>query len=351
MSYSLSSLSVSNLWVKFVCALLLSLITARAETAVITIDASKPGPLINPRMYGIFLEEINHGVDGGLYAELVRNRAFEDSRPPEGYSFRNGRWRDEHGFDSGFSRYGYTTNGVPFWSLIQEGATKGAMYLQTTGGVTEQSAHCLRLDVQETANGRIGVANNGFFGVGITQGAKYVLSFFAKSGEDFSGGLSARLEDASAAPCSDEVRFEKPAAVWQPFRATLTATKTDPKVRLVILSSGKGTLWLDFVSLFPQITWKGRTNGLRPDIAQMIADLKPGFVRFPGGCVVEAGTVETAYDWKLTVGSFANANTSPWTRWPGSAITSLISSNTPTAQPPRSGAVSALPPAIRHPSG
>src|SRR5947207_1561199 len=109
MIYSLSSLSAPNLWVKFVCALLLSLVIAHAEMAFITMDASKAGPLINPRMYGIFLEEINHGVDGGLYPELIRNRAFEDARPPEGYIFRDGRWRNEHGFDSGFSRYGYAT--------------------------------------------------------------------------------------------------------------------------------------------------------------------------------------------------------------------------------------------------
>src|SRR6266498_2841645 len=92
-----------------------------AEVARITIDTARSGPAINPRLYGIFLEEINHGVDGGLYGELIRNRAFEDARPPEGYTFRNGRWRDAGGFDSGFSRYGYTTNGVPFWSLIQTG--------------------------------------------------------------------------------------------------------------------------------------------------------------------------------------------------------------------------------------
>src|SRR5690349_15359361 len=78
------------------------------ERAVIDVDVSRPGPPINPRLYGIFLEEINHGVDGGLYGELIRNRAFEDSLPPEGYTWRNGAWRNEHGFDSGFSRYGYT---------------------------------------------------------------------------------------------------------------------------------------------------------------------------------------------------------------------------------------------------
>src|SRR5678815_306830 len=76
-----------------------------AEMPTITIDAASPGARINPRMYGIFLEEINHGIDGGLYGELIRNRGFEDARPPEGYEFKNGRWQNRHGFDSGFSRY------------------------------------------------------------------------------------------------------------------------------------------------------------------------------------------------------------------------------------------------------
>src|SRR5678816_4432726 len=82
---------------------LVACVTLHAETAIITMDAALRGPAINPRFYGIFLEEINHGVDGGLYAELIRNRAFEDSRPPEGYEFKNGRWQNRHGFDSGFS--------------------------------------------------------------------------------------------------------------------------------------------------------------------------------------------------------------------------------------------------------
>jgi len=299
-----------NLWVKFASAfvaLLLSLPTAGAGAATIIMDASKPGPAVNPRMYGIFLEEINHGVDGGLYAELIRNRAFEDSRPPEGYAYRNGAWRDEHGFDSGFSRYGYTTNGVPFWALVQEGAARGAMNLQTTGGISEKSAYCLRLDVQEmpasgesaALPGRVGVANSGFFGIGIHKGAVYDLSLFAKRRHDFNGSLHVRLEDAAGLPCSDEAKFDKLLSDWQLCRARLTPNKTDPKARLVILADAKGSIWLDFVSLFPHKTWKDRTNGLRSDIAQMIADLKPGFVRFPGGCVVEAGTIETAYNWKL----------------------------------------------------
>jgi alpha-L-arabinofuranosidase len=274
----------------------------QAESATITMDAAKRGAAINPQLYGIFLEEINHAVDGGLYAELIRNRSFEDSRPPEGYTFRNGRWRDARGFDSGFSRYGYTTNGVPFWSLIQEGAARGSINLETTGGVTEQSAYCARLDVAEPAGGRIGIANEGFFGIGMHESAQYSLSLFARRDAEFKGSLRIRLEDANGVPCSDEAKFDKLGTRWQPLRALLRATNTNSKARLAILAASKGSVWLDFVSLFPETTWKNRPNGLRPDIAQMIADLKPGFVRFPGGCVVEAGTIETAYDWKLTVG-------------------------------------------------
>jgi alpha-L-arabinofuranosidase len=268
----------------------------------ITINAATPGPEINPRMYGIFLEEINHGVDGGLYAELIRNRAFEDSRPPEGYTFRNGRWRDEHGFDSGFSRYGYTTNGIPFWSLVQSGDAKGEMHLETTGGVTDESSYCLRLNVENATGGRIGVANEGFFGIGVKQGETYTLSLYARGDENFTGSLTVRLEDASGNACSSESEIKGIGREWKQFKAAVTGSKTDSKARFVITAGAKGTVWLDFVSLFPKQTWKDRANGLRPDIAQMIADLKPGFVRFPGGCVVEAGTVETAYNWKLTVG-------------------------------------------------
>jgi alpha-N-arabinofuranosidase len=233
---------------------------------------------------------------------LIRNRAFEDSRPPEGYVFRNGRWRDTNGFDSGFSRYGYTTNGVPFWSLVQQGGAKGSMHLETTGGITEESAYCLRLNVEDVSEGRLGVANEGFFGIGVRQGEDYALSLYARAEDGFSGPLSVRLEDSSGNTCSSEAVVRDVGGEWKQFKATLTASRTDNKARLVITAGSSGRVWLDFVSLFPTKTWKDRPNGLRPDIAQMIADLMPGFVRFPGGCVVEAGNVETAYNWKLTVG-------------------------------------------------
>jgi alpha-L-arabinofuranosidase len=302
--------------VKRLASVTLTLLLAaslHASTATITIDASQKGPVINPRMYGIFLEEINHGVDGGLYAELIRNRGFEDSRPPEGFTQRDGRWLDAKGYDAGFDQFGYTTEGIPFWSLIKEGDAEGAMSLDAAGGITEQSCHCLRLDIENPA-GRFGVANTGFFGVGVREGRKYSLSLYARSEGRFAGPLSVRLEDSEGRPLSDTATMQDIDGVWKQFKGTLTATATQSKARLVILAGAKGTLWLDFVSLFPATTWRGRPNGLRPDIAQMIADLKPGFVRFPGGCVVEGGTVETAYNWKRTVGPLENRleNWGPW---------------------------------------
>lgn len=281
------------------------------STATVTINATQKGPAINPRLYGIFLEEINHGVDGGLYAELIRNRAFEDSRPPEGFTLRDGRWLDAKGYDAGFDQFGYTTEGVPFWSLVRQGDARGTMSLQTTGGITEQSCYCLRLDIEDLADGRLGVANEGFFGLGVTQGQTYQLSLYARGRMP---AISACLEDASGKAVSDTIRIEGIGDSWKQFKATLTASATESKARLVILAETQGTLWLDFVSLFPSATWKGQPNGLRPDIAQMIADLKPGFVRFPGGCVVEGGTVETAYNWKDTVGPL-ESRSERWGPW------------------------------------
>jgi len=272
-----------------------------ADPVVITVDADSRGPQVNPRMYGIFLEEINHGVDGGLYAELVRNRGFEDSRPPEGYKLVGKRWVDRGGFDSGFSEFGYSTDRIPFWDLVEEGGAHGSVQLETSGGVTDESAYCARLEAADRGQGRVGLANKGFFGIGVKRGAEYKLTLYARS-DNFSGPLLAQLEDSSGRACSNRASFADIGTNWNRYRATLRATKTDPKARLVVSMGAEGRVWLDFVSLFPEKTWKDRPNGLRPDIAQMIAGLKPGFVRFPGGCVVEGGTIETAFNWKLTVG-------------------------------------------------
>jgi DUF1680 family protein/alpha-L-arabinofuranosidase len=269
---------------------------SRAQHATITIDAARRGPAVDPRFYGIFLEEINHGVDGGLYGELVANRAFEDSRPPEGFTLRDRRYKDAKGWDCGFS---FAPNSIPRWSPVREGGARGVIQLEPSGGLNEQSPYCLRLRSEDPAGGRFGAANEGFWGIGVHAGARYELSLHARSA-DFKGPLEVRLETGGGSPVSDTVKISGLGTEWRQFKATLKGTRDEPGARLVITLGGTGGVWLDFVSLFPRKTWKG--HGLRPDIARMIADLKPGFVRFPGGCVIEGGSVETAYNWKQTVG-------------------------------------------------
>jgi alpha-L-arabinofuranosidase len=264
----------------------------------IDIDAAKPGPEINPRLYGIFLEEINTGVDGGLYAELIRNRGFEDAKAPEGFVFRNDRWDNGRGY---VIPYRFEVDkSLPYWSLIKTGGAEGSMSLDLTNSLNPATPRSCRLEIQN-ASGRIGIVNEGYWGIGVKAGEKYLLSFWAR-GADFRGPLSAVLENDNGESESDTAKISKVTTQWKKYTATLTAKKSDPHARFALIAGAKGTVWLDMISLFPQKTFKGRANGLRPEIAQMIADLKPGFVRFPGGCVVEGATPENAYDWKKSVG-------------------------------------------------
>jgi alpha-L-arabinofuranosidase len=289
---------------KVLTALLLALASAQASaaTATLGINATARGPQINPRMYGIFLEEINFGVDGGLYAELIRNRGFEDAKPPEGYTFRDGKWQDEKGYDARFSRFGYVTNGLPSWSLIKEGSCAGSMSLDLDQPLNEATPRSLRLEVATAGKGRIGIANEGFWAIGVGQGEKYNLSFWARCSDNFSGPLTVKLEGADGSACSDFKMIRGIGSKWKNFKGTLTGTRSEAKARFVIVAGSTGKVWFDMVSLFPARTFRNRPNGLRPDLAQMLAGLKPGFVRFPGGCVVEGGTIETAYNWKKTIG-------------------------------------------------
>src|SRR6185295_19298226 len=120
-------------------------------------------------------------------------------------------------------------------------------------------------------------------------GEKYRLSFCARA-KEFDGPILVRLENTQGEPLSDQATVRGVGAGWQRFEHLFTATQTDAKARLAITMGSGGTVWLDFVSLFPAQTWRARANGLRADLAQMIYDLHPRFVRFPGGCVVEAGS-------------------------------------------------------------
>jgi alpha-L-arabinofuranosidase len=242
-----------------------------AAPATLTVDVTKPGHAISPMLYGIFFEDINCSADGGIYAEMVRNRNFEDSDKPD------------------------------HWSVLAGGLATVEMSVDSAHPVSPKNPHSLRISVANPGNGRAGVANDGFWGMAVCKGQTYQLALFARGGEGFTGPLVAALESVDGAVYAQKT-ISSLGTDWKHYQISLTANATDPKARLVISTSRPGTFWLDMVSLFPKQTWKHRPNGLRPDLAEMLAGLKPAFVRFPGGCWVEGDVMSLAYRWKQTVG-------------------------------------------------
>lgn len=250
--------------------MLLTLVMAPA-TADLTVRCDAPGFRSSPMLWGLFFEEINHAGDGGLYAELVRNRSFDGPRPFEG------------------------------WRLITEGDGAGEMAIDDSRPFSQVSPRSLRLRVDRCRDGRVAVANEGYFGIGVREGGKYELSFRARRSTDLRGTVRVSLEHASGRVLA-QAELGGLSTEWRRHSCVLHASADCPDARLVIAASDRGTLWLDHVSLFPQDTWKRRPNGLRPDLATMLADINPAFVRFPGGCFVEGPDLENAWRWKTTIG-------------------------------------------------
>jgi alpha-L-arabinofuranosidase len=240
-----------------------------AAGSSITVGVDRPGPKVSPRLWGIFFEDINLSADGGLYAELVRNRSFEDSDQPE------------------------------HWSRVGSGAAKIELSIDSTQPMSARNARSLKVAIGDPGVARAGVANGGYYGMSVVKGDTYDLTLRARSDGAFTGPLTVTLESADRVVYAKE-RLEGLTGAWQVFTCALKADATDPRARLVIAADRAGTFWMDGVSLFPRDTWKG--HGFRKDLMQMLADLQPAFVRFPGGCWVEGNTLKDAYRWKETIG-------------------------------------------------
>ncbi len=234
----------------------------------ITIHNDRPGVEINPDMWGIFFVDINFGADGGLYAELVKNRGFEFPDAMTG------------------------------WQKICPSNARGTLSILDKDPFHPENAHYLRM--ASRGSDEFGVANEGFHGMGVKCAAAYHLAFQVRK---VSGNPALRVAlygSNGALLC--EVPLEDFSESWQERRAVLRPAATDEKAKLYLLVVGEGTLDIDFVSLFPEETWKNRPGGLRADMVQALADLKPGFLRFPGGCIVEGSILDYRYQWKKTLG-------------------------------------------------
>ena len=262
---------------------LLSMLVLRASAQVnIDVDLQQPGHPVSPMLYGIFFEDINHAADGGLYAELIRNRSFEEdpSKPLA--------WK----------------------------ATEGAdIELSTDGLLNAAQRHALRLDVKEAGSG---VENDGFWGMRAQNGSQYTLTLWARAIKGNPGRLTASLIDRDGRVLGKTVLTGKVGKKWTKLESRFVATEDCPDARFRLTAERPCELMLDMVSLFPP-TYKNRPNGCRPQLAQMLADMHPKFMRFPGGCFVEGqDSPENAYHWQRTVGPIEerpghmNANWGYW---------------------------------------
>lgn len=244
-------------------------------SAMLTVQADQAKP-ISPDLFGIFFEDINYSADGGLYAELIQNRSFEYT------SADNPDWN----FFTG-------------WELIQDGDTC-LVGLADASPIHPNNPHYLVLNVV-TRSGEVGIRNAGYDGIVLKAGESYDGSLFARNLSGYIGTLTIRLESRTG-EILGEVKLPQPTGDWAKYTATIQATGSDNYGRFVVLMSGSGAVALDVISLFPQKTFHNRPNGLRADLAQVIADLKPKFMRFPGGCLAHGDGLDNMYRWKDTIG-------------------------------------------------
>jgi len=254
----------------YLVAILLSIgmLVNLSSYSQIVVKVDKSIAEIQPTMWGLFFEDINFAADGGIYAELVKNRSFEFSKPLMG------------------------------WNEIKEGGADGSLLAVNRGAEFENNPRILKVEVK-AEKGAYGLSNEGFRGMGIKNGNKYNLSMLIRS---VSGNLKLKVAlIGSDGKKLGETSLGNFTQNWEKKEATFTANATDPKAHLSLLFEGKGVVEIDMVSLFPGDTWKNRPNGLRADLVQLLADMKPGFLRFPGGCIVEGFDLNNRYEWKNTV--------------------------------------------------
>lgn len=284
---------------------------ATVPPARLTIDVGRPGAEINKDLYGIFFEDINHAVEGGLYGELVKNRDFEGNRSPEDMT-RKGDFLYTR---KGWVDYYRDPPPVDGWSILSSGNADGSMLPVTAHPLHPGNPVSLQVTVRRLEPGaRFAVANTGYWGIPIEKGASYHLSFYARKDSTFGGALLVSLEDTLGNVYAVRT-VGGIGADWGQYTCTLTAAGGPlTSARLVISAGSTGTVWLDVVSLFPEETFLHRPGGLRKDLAEKIADVHPGFIRFPGGCIVEGADLNNRIKWSNTIGDVA-ARPGHWDLW------------------------------------
>ncbi|MFN8252202.1 MAG: alpha-L-arabinofuranosidase C-terminal domain-containing protein [Ferruginibacter sp.] len=238
----------------------------------LVVKASQVKAAIKPTMWGVFFEDINLGADGGIYAELIKNRSFEFTKPLMG------------------------------WKVLGKPKTEGDFLVINRNDENTNNPRFLRVTLHQSAARTIGLSNEGFRGMGIKKGLRYDFSAIIRKKNGETKLLLELVNSKDAVIGSTVVTVPATNGEWKKITASFNATDTAMKAKLNIWMEGDGELDADMISLFPSDTWKGRPGGMRADMVQLLADMKPGFIRFPGGCIVEGFDLARRYQWKKTIG-------------------------------------------------
>jgi alpha-L-arabinofuranosidase len=262
-------------------------VLAQATPAVLTIHVDQPVSKVSPSLYGLMTEEINFSYDGGLYAEMVRNRTF-----------------------------GSNWDGIQHWLLVEDGNSEAAISNDKQTGPSQALPSSLRIDVKQAdAQNQAGILNDGYWGMPLRPNTSYKGSFYAKAGSADLGAVTVSLVNNTSGKAVATAQVPAIATEWKQYEFTLKTGIIEPSAAnyLAITVGHAGTLWLNLVSLFPP-TYHDRPNGNRIDLMEKLAAMHPAFLRFPGGNYLEGDHIPERYQWKKTIGPLVDRPThpSPW---------------------------------------
>jgi alpha-N-arabinofuranosidase len=297
-----------------VLALVLSAARVFADPGSLIVRVDQPGIKISPTFYGLMTEEINHSYDGGLYAELIQNRIFEDTLPPPARA----RGRTSQPAVAASPTTAPTPPEVPLhWSVVAASGSAGSIHTDAADPVNAGALKLsLRLDITSAEPGRrAGVTNDGFWGIPVKPNTQYRAAFYARAGADFSGPLTVDIESNDGSTIYASAAVPNITADWKHYDATLTTgnVAATADTRFVISAEHAGQVFFSLVSLFPP-TFNNRPNGNRIDLMELLGGMRPSFLRFPGGNYVEGDTIAQRFEWKDTIGPLEQraGHWSPW---------------------------------------
>lgn len=278
---SMAQCSCPGVVLMIVCVFFATTVSAQVPRG----QGNSKGKKISPDLFGLFFEDINYSADGGLYAELVQNRSFE---------YNPAEQREWGPFS--------------FWEYITPGFSFGSISVETGSPVHANNPHYAVLNVEHVGNeakytgpSGVGLKNAGFDGIVVKAGEGYTFSLFARQLSDDPVSLTVSLQTPKGKILAEN-KISTSTKAWRQYTAELTALADHDTASLVILATTMGKLAVDVISLFPKKTFKNRPNGMRADMAQALADMKPKFIRFPGGCLVHGDGLGNMYRWKNTIG-------------------------------------------------